>query len=34
MGYAVELFFDHESELSVRKVWDGVGEALGTIIPF
>ena len=29
MGYAVELFFDHESELSVRKVWDGVGEALG-----
>ena len=29
MGYAVELFYDHESELAVRKVWDGAGEATG-----
>ncbi len=29
MGYAVELFYDHESEIAVRKVWDGAGEALG-----
>ena len=29
MGYAVELFFDHESELAVRTVWDGVAKALG-----
>ncbi len=29
MGYAIELFYDLESEQSVRNVWDGIGKALG-----
>ena len=29
MGYAVELFYDHESESAVREIWDGLGAALG-----
>lgn len=29
MGYAIELFYDHESEPAVRGIWDGLGEKLG-----
>lgn len=29
MGYAVELFYDDEAEQAVRKIWDGLGAALG-----
>lgn len=29
MGYAIELFYDDEAEQAVRKVWDGIGTALG-----
>ena len=29
MGYAVELFYDQESEQTVREIWDGLGAALG-----
>lgn len=29
MGYAIELFYDDESERAVRDIWDGLGTALG-----
>jgi 2'-5' RNA ligase len=29
MGYAIELFCDHESEKAVCEIWDGLGAALG-----
>ena len=29
MGYAIELFYDHESERAVRDIWDGLGTSLG-----
>lgn len=29
MGYAIELFYDDDSERAVRECWDGLGAALG-----
>ena len=29
MGYAVELFYDSESEQAVCEIWDGLGASLG-----
>ncbi|MCY3774111.1 MAG: 2'-5' RNA ligase family protein [Gemmatimonadetes bacterium] len=29
MGYAIELFYDDESERAVLDIWDGLGAALG-----
>ncbi len=29
MGYAVELYFDPDSDLAVRRIWSGIADAFG-----
>lgn len=29
MGYAVELYFDPDSDLAIRRIWSGIADAFG-----